>query len=81
MVVLKNIKQQGNVLSCNYYPESNDDEKGYIEMNIDNGELLKIDYSPCKYWKAGYVAHARDGLLKIAQSGKPIPEKYTVMWY
>lgn len=81
MVKLKNIKRNGKIISCDYYPESTD-LKGYIAVDIDKKTF--IDYVESTFdggfAPATYARYAKMRLLDIADDN-PLPKETVAMWY
>ncbi|MCD8026033.1 MAG: hypothetical protein LUF33_03650 [Clostridiales bacterium] len=80
MVKMFNIKKKNNTISCNYTPETSN-EQGYIEVDVATHEIKKIDYSAYEYGKKMYVAHVRSKLSELLNSKGDIPKEALVVWY
>ncbi len=82
MVTLINIKKTDHMVIANYYLDTNADDIGYIEYDIQNH--LVNDY---RYCKEDEESHVKWGLSKalraieLMATRNKFPEKYTYMWY
>ena len=83
MVLLKNIVRNGNLISCDYYPEAKSCV-GYICVDISTEKMMEhrpSDFEGCLLFKdESYAWHARNKLLEICER-KPLPKEAKVMWY
>lgn len=81
MIKLKNIETDNVFVFCDIYPEDSV-KKGYIKINIANGEiesyLLPEGYEYCD----NHIEHAKSFIVNNLSDIKriPITEK-TIMWY
>ena len=78
MVEIKNIKLQGDIISCDYYPEGNREERCYLAVNVLTGLIVNHLHREDE-WPA-YADHTVARLLEICNNN-PLPDTSTVMWY
>jgi len=78
MLVLRNIKKDGNIISADYYPE-NEPEFGHIKIDFTSGEIVFLQKAP-RYTYFGDARHAWYELMRLAKLEEP-PKEKTVLWY
>jgi hypothetical protein len=79
MIKLKNIVINDNHLSCTIIPEDSRDS-GYLEIDLNNNELVKTLLPKGYEWCKKHVQHAKQYLLNIIGEEKSIPREKTIMW-
>lgn len=73
MITLTNIKKTSNVISADFYVENNP-QRGFIEMQLDNGNITKFN-------SVGYGSiHAKYAIERLAKMDNP-PKEKTELWY
>jgi hypothetical protein len=83
MVVLKNISRDGNLISCDYYPEA-EECIGHICIDISTQEI--VEHKPSNFEgrllfkDKSYAWHARNKLIEISNE-IPLPTQAKVLWY
>lgn len=80
MVRIFNIRENDNVVSCNYTPEDSNLE-GYVEVDKTTYEIKDVKYSEYEYGKKMYVSHVREKISEIINSQKSFPNEITAIWY
>lgn len=73
MVALRNIKREGDRISCDYLPDGID-AGGRIEVNAATGDIVHVDRA--QYESSNptmYIGLARRRLRELILSGKPLP--------
>ena len=78
MLVLRNIKREGNIISADYYPEG-EPEFGHIEIDSVSGEIVLLRRAK-GYEYSTDGTHARKELMRLANL-EELPEERTVLWY
>ncbi len=78
MVRIENIKINGNIVSCDYFPE-NKNEKGFVEYDIENDEIIKWKPTKENEWEA-YVSHALHTIIKAIKNNSVKDVMYS-HWY
>ena len=78
MLILRNIKREGNTISADYYPEG-EAEFGHIEIDSISGEIVFLQKAPI-YMHSPFATHARYELMRLSNL-KKLPEERTVLWY
>ncbi|MEG1981173.1 MAG: hypothetical protein RR073_01585 [Clostridia bacterium] len=79
MVTIKNIVRNGNIASCDFYPEDWE-TCGSIEVDLTSNEIINKVY-PLNGCLERYPFYAKRELVRVVTSGKKIPEKSINMWY
>ena len=79
MLRLKNIVRNDKQISADYYPE-NSDEKGYICVDIQTGNVLCCKKSTFDQNLGSYSYHAAQALRNLLPLIQ-IPSERLVMWY
>ena len=79
MVIVKNIKIDGDVFSFDYYPEGKE-SKGYFKYNRKTNEIVQHIKSEENEWDA-YLRHAYLVVKKAIEKGQEIPETLMSAWY
>ena len=77
MVRLKNIKIGDKFAEADFYPE-NSPTCGHIVVDLASEEI--DSYSGVPGYGASYLAHSRQGLVRLAKE-KSSQTEYLMMWY
>lgn len=73
MVALRNIKREGDRISCDYLPDCID-AGGRIEVNAATGDIVHIDRAQYESSNpAMYISLAQRRLKELILSGGPLP--------
>ena len=80
MLRIFNIEVKKDRICCNYEPEKSG-RTGYIEMNADATEILKVDYSEYEFSKKTYVAQARNKIATVLNNSGHLPNELYAVWY
>ena len=78
MVALRNIKREGDRISCDYLPDGID-AGGRIEVNASTGDIVHVDRA--QYESSNptmYISLAQRRLKELIQSGRPLPESAAI---
>lgn len=82
MVVLKlkNIKLNGSIMSCDYYPEDTD-YKGFIAYDMEKDKM--VDYVPSEYHcnEKMYTGQTVAKLYNLYKNKNDIPNEAYSVWY
>ena len=82
MVTLVNPKKVGKVVSAEYYLETNETDKGYLEYDFEKKEVVR-----CSYCREDAKAHVKYGASKAVRAierlvaANKFPEIYRYIWY
>ena len=79
MVIVRNIKIDGDVFSFDYYPEG-EEHKGYFKYNKKTKEIVEHIKSRENEWSA-YLRHAFLVVKEAIEEGSEIPEMLMSAWY
>ena len=83
MVIVKNIKKDNNIISCDYVPEDSE-YVGHIVVNLESEDIIEhknSGFPGVLFFKDdAYALHAKTKLLEISDN-KVFDEPVTVMWY
>lgn len=73
MVALRNIKREGDRISCDYLPDGID-AGGRIEVNAATGDIVHVDRAQYESSNPSmYISLAQRRLKELILSGKPLP--------
>jgi len=73
MVALRNIKREGDRISCDYLPDGTD-AGGRIEVNAATGDIVHVDRAQYESSNpAMYISLAQRRLKELILSGRPLP--------
>ncbi len=81
MVVISNIIRNGNIMSCDYYPEDKG-KKGHVSVSLKTEEIIDVQIVPefeSEDYKK-YAWKACEGMIELSEKDV-LPKKHIVMWY
>lgn len=62
---MKNIKRDGNIIQCNFFPDCSSDEPGFLSVDLETEKIIERTqpkgYEQC----TNYALHALQRLLEI----------------
>lgn len=79
MITLKNVRNEGNKIVVDCYPES---EKRAIKVSVADSDFDSFEFSPIeaeKEWRQ-HLNHARKVLISMANGNVDL-EDGVIMWY
>ncbi|MBP3307960.1 MAG: hypothetical protein J6L90_00815 [Clostridia bacterium] len=83
MVILKSIKLNNDIISCDYFPEGGE-KGGYIAVDINTHQIVEHRPSCFEgrlfFKEETYASHAIDRLIELSKESV-IKEASAVMWY
>ncbi|MFI3173348.1 MAG: hypothetical protein R3Y58_13420 [Eubacteriales bacterium] len=79
MVILKNIKKINNIISCDYYPEGQND-KGEMQVDMDKKIVIQTVKSKLDENVTMYSRHVKRKLIELSEY-EILPEEYRCVWY
>ena len=83
MVRVKNVKRDGNTVSCIFVPErESDDKAGSLTIDRNNKVINYTLSSEDAEWYAPCLQHAYNYLCETwGMEEEDIPEEQIIMWY
>ena len=78
MVRVENVKIDGNIVTCDYYPENKQD-KSTVKFDLNTEKIIEINRCPSDDWGA-YVRHAINGTIERIKEND-VPPVFCVAWY
>ena len=79
MLKLKNISRTDEYIEANYFPEGTD-EAGYVQININNGEIISKQITSHDEVTEMYFEHACSKLWDM-RNDEMLPDERLVMCY
>ncbi|NLB61590.1 MAG: hypothetical protein GX802_04085 [Clostridiales bacterium] len=74
MIKIKNIKQSGDTISCEFAPALSR-RYAYLKFNIETLETIELDYSEFHAKQYLYVAAVKFRILELCNSEKRLPRR------
>ena len=78
MVRIENIKIEGDIISCDYYPD-NKDLKGFVKYDREKDKIIEWLPTEENEWEA-YVSHSLSTIIKAINNNNLEPIMYSY-WY
>lgn len=78
MIRLKNIKQKNDIIECDIIPEDST-ESGYINVDINSGNIIQFKLPNEYEWCRNHVEHAKHALLEMRNKNTLVSERL-LMW-
>lgn len=82
MVTLINPERNGDIVSTEYFIESNENDRGYIEYDVTKDKVIKC--SLCQEDSASFLKIGANKTVKAIQklvAANKFPERYRYIWY
>ena len=82
MITLINLVKSGSIVKTNYFSETNDNDKGYIEYDIGQKKVINCSYSleDSKSSIKLSFNKAIQAIERLVEYNK-FPKKYRYLWY
>ena len=78
MVRIENIKIEGDIISCNYFPD-NKELKGFVKYDRKKHKIIEWNPTQENEWEA-YVSHSLSTIIKAIENNNIEPIMYSY-WY
>lgn len=78
MVLLKNIKKTDTDISAEYYPNGNENDRGFMRLRLSDGEEIEHERATTCIMSP---THVRRELREIIDWQGDIPEEERIYWY
>ena len=75
MVMLENIKQDGDIVLFDGYREGKKDDHFSMAVDIVNKKIISCSSEVCIYERQAFFK-----ILTLSKTGEPFPEKVMSMW-
>lgn len=80
MIDLRNIQRKNDIVTCDAYLE-NCKEALPLVFHMETKQFEEFAFPQGYEYCASHIAHARRNLIKLLESGEPLPSKKLIMWY
>lgn len=78
MVRVENVKIDGNIVTCDYYPENKQD-KSTVKFDLTTEKIIEVNKCASDDWGA-YVRHAISKTAERIRNNDLVPVFYSI-WY